>query len=490
MEATGNPRFVAVESGQSLLATPVGLEHQHPKTPASAYHRRNSRNTTEDAVESVELKNNVVDLEASQPGTPGTPQHIDTKPSATFPYMNRWRLVVLCCISFTSGMFDSAPGALIPIIQEYYRKPDGKSQDYAITSLIFVGAALGFIITATFVTSLRARFGVAKAVFLGQVIVVCGYLPLVCAAPFPAIPVGFFFVGLGSAIQLALGNVFCGSLSDGTIALGYMHGSYGFGGTVGPLVANSLVTFGKQTWSRFYLIPLGLTVIWAFVVAWAFWDYEKEPANNSNADEAVENPAAAGIHGMFSALGSRVVILGAAFIFAYQGAEVSISGWVVEDLLKRWTGAQQKEVGYVTVGFWAGITLGRSPLMTYPAQRIGEKRFVVGVVVGAGIFELLVWFVPNLIGNAVSVAIVGLLLGPVYPCAATLFLHNMDEHEKTSGMSVISAFGSSGGAVAPFTTGLLAQVAGPFVLHPVAISLFCVMMGCWYGMPGKSKKRD
>lgn len=42
------------------------------------------------------------------------------------------------------------------------------------------------------------------------------------------------------------------------------------------------------------------------------------------------------------------------------------------------------------------------------AHKIGEKRAVYGMVVGAAVFELLVWLVPNVIGDAVAVSIVGL----------------------------------------------------------------------------------
>jgi hypothetical protein len=55
---------------------------------------------------------------------------------------------------------------------------------------------------------------------------------------------------------------------------------------------------------------------------------------------------------------------------------------------------------------------------------------------------------------------------------------------------VLSAFGSSGGAVAPFTTGILAQAVGTFVLHPIAIGLFAVMLGSWYGIPNVRKRRE
>lgn len=74
----------------------------------------------------------------------------------------------------------------------------------------------------------------------------------------------------------------------------------------------------------------------------------------------------------------------------------------------------------MTSGFWAGITIGRF-VLTHAARRIGEKRFVFGLSIGVIAFQLLAWQVPNIIGDAVFVSILGLLLGPVYPCAQTVF---------------------------------------------------------------------
>jgi len=57
-------------------------------------------------------------------------------------------------------------------------------------------------------------------------------------------------------------------------------------------------------------------------------------------------------------------------------------------------------------------------------------------------------------------------------------------------MGAISAFGSLGGAVAPFVTGLLAQAVGTWVLHPIVIALFVAMMLCWYEIPTESKRKQ
>jgi fucose permease len=120
-----------------------------------------------------------------------------------------------------------------------------------------------------------------------------------------------------------------------------------------------------------------------------------------------------------------------------------------------------------------GITLGRF-VLTHAAPKIGEKRFVVILTVGSFALQLLAWLVPNVIGNAVAVCLLGLLLGPVYPTA----------------IGFIGGAGSSGGAVAPFTTGILAQAAGTWVLHPVCLGLYAAMMACWFAMPRVHKRTE
>jgi fucose permease len=360
---------------------------------------------------------------------------------------------------------------------------------YGVVSLIFVGNALGFITAAVFIDTLRDRFGRAKSLAISQAVMTACYVPVVVGAPFAAIVICFFLAGFGMSVNLALSNTFCGRLRNGTTVLGAVHGSYGIGGTLGPLIATALVTQAGASWNHYYFLPLGLAIFNAGFAAWSYWNFESDSGHAPLiTSEDSRSPSATGFYAMFSAIASRVVLLGAMFIFAYQGAEVSISGWVISFLITERDG-NPSSVGYVTSGFWAGITLGRF-LLSGPAHRVGEKAFVYAAVVGAAVFELLVWLIPNVIGNAVAVSIVGLLLGPVYPCAVAVFMKCLSRREGLRAMSIISAFGSSGGAVAPFTTGILAQAAGTFVLHPIAIGLFAVMLVCWYGLPRPHKREE
>ncbi|MCJ1482142.1 hypothetical protein MMC06_002304 [Schaereria dolodes] len=439
------------------------------------------------------------ELEMSRPPSPRFQGAADVVPSLSNPPMNKWRLLSACSMCFGNGLNDSAPGALIPYMEKKY------NIGYAIVSLIFVANAVGFLSAAPLAHMLQSRMGRAKTLVLALSLMVVGYTIIVCTPPFPVVVVAFFFTGIGMALNLALNNPFCANLVNSSITLGAFHGSYGIGGTVGPLMATGLVSEGRR-WSSFYLITLGVTVLNLFFAFWAFRRFETDLPNpllstlerqvscqqvvvssSGQQDQQCRSNHKSKL--LKEALRNKTTILGALFIFAYQGAEVSISGWVISFLISYRHGIPA-HVGYVTAGFWAGITLGRF-LLSHPCHKIGEKRSVLGLIVGAACFQILVWFLPNIIGEAVAVSIVGLLLGPVYPCGTVVFSKLLGNRLQMSSLAFISAMGSSGGAVAPFFTGLVAQEVGTWVLHPIAIGLFgamCVSWGCLDRIGGKRRE--
>lgn len=428
------------------------------------------------------------ELEQSNPSTPHEDHDVQPVMGTSDTSMKKWRLAASCLMFFTHGVSDSAPGALIPYMEKDY------NIGYAIVSLIFITNALGFILAAPLVQAIEHRFGRARAYMFAGSLNAAGFIAIICKPPFPVVVVSFSLLGFGMAINLALNNVFCANHAKGAVVLGFMHGSYGVGGTVAPLMATGMVSRGLQ-WSHFYLIPLSLVLVGIAFAGWSFWHYEKdtpvqlltalERTASRTAPEAGELTRAQLLK---RAIKSKTTLLGALFIFAYQGAEVSISGWVISFLINYRNG-NPAQVGYVTAGFWAGITLGRF-LLVQPATKIGERTSVYGLIMGAAAFQLLVWLVPNVIGNAVAVALVGLLLGPVYPCATIIFSRLLPRNIQISSLSFIASMGSSGGAMAPFLTGLLAQRLGTVVLHPICVGLYVVMGVSWALLPKVAKRSE
>jgi fucose permease len=167
----------------------------------------------------------------------------------------------------------------------------------------------------------------------------------------------FFVLGCGLATNLALNNVFCANLHPPSVILGAAHGSYGIGGIVAPIIGTAMVS-NDILWSRFYLICLGLRLCCIGFAGWSFWNYQEEspqtllasPERTDRGQAMIEKPAS-GFQNLKLALKNRVTIFGALFIFAYQGAEVAISGWVISFLINYRDG-NPAQVGYVTAGFW------------------------------------------------------------------------------------------------------------------------------------------
>jgi len=161
---------------------------------------------------------------------------------------------------------------------------------------------------------------------------------------------------MGMAIVLAIGQVFTAILDHGPLLTGFFQGFYGIGGTTGPLIATALVSHGVH-WSRFYIIPMALSAINLAFNGWSFWNYEQESSMMPRpmGRETVEPSRWQSFKNLVL---DRTILLGSLFIFAYQGCEVAISGWVISFLVS-YRGGDPTKVGYVTAGFWAGITVGR-----------------------------------------------------------------------------------------------------------------------------------
>ena len=439
--------------------------------------------------------------------TPRTPRELESNPptptrassptrrppvtevqSLKSPAGNLYRFINSCVISFVLGLNDSAPGALLPYIEAYY------SIAYGTVSLIFVAYAIGFVGAAPFTNWLQAKLGRAWFLLLSQSLVVCEYVMIVIRPPFAVVVVSFFIAGLGAAWTLSLNNVFVSGMKNGTSLLGIFHGCYGVGGILGPLIATALVGSGRY-WSDFYFVTLALAVVNAVGAFWTSRGYEKELSMSNELQSTPSHQQDAGqpsrVRALLKTLRNRTTLLGATFIFAYQGAEVSLSGWILSFLLttRPHPESQSVSLGYVTSGFWGSITLGRFVLSHF-MQRLGDRTAVVVLIIGAALLQIVVWLVPAIIGEAVAVALVGLLLGPIYAFSISAFSRLLNRDELVNALSFISAMGSSGGAVAPFVTGIVSQQVGTWVVNPIAVGLFGVMGLAWLLLPRIPKKRE
>ena len=80
---------------------------------------------------------------------------------------------------------------------------------------------------------------------------------------------------------------------------------------------------------------------------------------------------------------------------------------------------------------------------------------------------MIVWLVPSAIATGVSVSIIGILLGPIYPVVISHTARVIPSHLVNGAIGWMSACGTAGTSVLPFVTGTLAAQYGIQALQPL-----------------------
>ncbi|KAI4527975.1 MFS general substrate transporter, partial [Schizophyllum commune Loenen D] len=397
-----------------------------------------------------------------------------------------WSMILL-------GWNDGTTGPLLPRIQTVY------DVNYTIVSLLFVSACTGFVAGAIINVPLSARLGFGKVRSALQVI---AYAVDATAPPFPVLCVAYAVNGAGMSLQDAQTNGYVASLTEHQEAkMGMLHAAYGafmpypmhskfphtsagLGALLAPLVSTQFAQMHR--WSFHYLTSMGVALANMAISAAVFQFENQDQSQRPNSDNNTGSSTNPG-NSLLQLFRLKSMHLLALFAFVYVGVEVTLGGWIVSYVIDKRGGGPDS--GYISSGFFAGMMLGRLVLL-WVNKKIGEWPviFVYGLL-AIGL-ELIVWLVPSLLGGAISVALVGLLLGPFFPIAMNQAARILPGFLLTPSIGWIAGIGQAGSAVLPFVTGALAQGAGIGSLQPFLVSMMAFMMVLWAMVPRKAQRME
>ncbi|KAH9847458.1 major facilitator superfamily domain-containing protein [Lenzites betulinus] len=379
----------------------------------------------------------------------------------------------LCGSLFVNGWHDATTGPMLPRIQEKY------NIGFAAVSLIFVFAATGFLSGAIVNVFLTDRLGFGKVLVLGSLCQIGAYALLIPAGPFPLMCFAYLVIGLTLAVQAAQATGYVASLKKNSNAkMGFLHGSYGLGALISPLVATELAKSAKY-WSFHYIISAGFYVANTAVLWYVFRGKRQGEIMEAEGETSSESEGV-NSNKFRQMMGNKDVHFLSVFSLIYVGIEVTMGGWSVTYLLEQRHGSSSS--GYISSGFFGGLMLGRVLLLWFN-KKIGERRalFLYAVLVIG--LEITVWVIPSLIENAVAVALVGLLLGPMWPILMNHCTTVLPRWLLTACAGYIAGAGQAGSAVLPFITGLLASKFGITTLPPFVVSMMSTLLVLWALIP-------
>ncbi|KAI8955356.1 major facilitator superfamily domain-containing protein [Xylaria longipes] len=407
---------------------------------------------------------------------PMPPSGTDVKERWNYPRTNT-RRVGACFYSFlVMGANDSAYG-----LQEFYHL------SYIIISLIFLSPFVGYTLAAVLNNFFHTRFGRRGVALVASCSHLVAYVVIAVHPPYPVLVLAFALAGFGNGIADAGWNAFIGNLDRANELLGLLHGLYGVGAVISPVIATTLITKAGLPWYAFYYLMIGLAGLETVVTGTCFWKATAQEYRDSVA--ASSGSSGGGLKEvLFKKPGARVAWLCAVFLLGYVGVEVALGGWIVEFMIQvRHGGAF--ESGITATGFWLGLTAGRF-ILGFITPRIGEKLAIMIYLPIAMAFELLFWLVPQFIVSAVAIALQGFFIGPLFPAAIVAMSKLLPHHLHVSAIGFAAAFGGSGAALLPFAVGAIAQAKGVQVLQPIILALLAAILLVWCGLPKMGKKKD
>ncbi|KAI6084035.1 MFS general substrate transporter [Hypoxylon rubiginosum] len=410
-------------------------------------------------------------------------------PSISAEVVQRWNYprkniprVAACFWTFVvMGANDAAYGPLIPYIQAHY------GLNYTVVSLIFLTPFVGYTAAAFLNNPIHLYLGQRGVAVICSGFHMLSYIIIAVHPPYPVLVIAFMLAGFGNGAADAAWNAWIGNMARANELLGILHGLYGVGAVLSPLIATTMITKGNLPWYSFYYVMIGMAVIDIAASVSCFWtatghEYRESLSKHSDSSRGSLKEA------LFKRPAARVTWLCSLFLLGYVGVEVALGGWIVEFMIQVRQG-EPFASGMAATGFWLGLTIGRF-VLGFITPRIGEKRAIMIYLPVTMGLELLFWLVPQFIVSAVAVGLQGFFIGPLFPAAIVAVSKLLPRHLHVGAIGFAAAFGSSGAAVLPFLVGLIAQAKGVQVLQPIILALLGVILIFWSGLPRIGKKKE
>ena len=121
-------------------------------------------------------------------------------------------------------------------------------------SLVFLSPLVGYTAAAFLNHRIHYTLGQRGVAIIGPACHLIAYVINCIHPPYPVLVVAFIFAGLGNGLEDAAWNAWLGNMANANELLGVLHGIYGAGAVISPLVATSMIAKGGLPWYYFYYV--------------------------------------------------------------------------------------------------------------------------------------------------------------------------------------------------------------------------------------------
>ncbi|KAJ8487811.1 hypothetical protein ONZ45_g14197 [Pleurotus djamor] len=508
----------------SGYSTNIDAARHHDTLPRLSYTPESPSPSTSPATPVSSSKNSVIEI------SPVTPKSV--------PENLKWRLAAGYFMYFMCGWGDGITGAVIPYFEADFHLTSLTS------SLLFTASTVGFSVATIFVENIcrflsrfdpsaphRSAFpaiwnrrrtiahsktqGTRLAIAYFSVLHATFFVLMGTKGGYPILLLAYACAAFARGIVTAQLNLYFSQ--NHSPSIGYAYALWSFGGAISPLICQTIVAKGTP-WPNFYWGSLVLSASNTCFLAYAFRptlreftaDRDRALYTDMNSPSKTAPSSECSVPTQSVASGSlpqntlRLALklpyqwAVSAYAWLYCGCETTTQGFIVSYLLAV-RAAKPTTVGYVTSGFWGGITVGRLIWGRYGSRlNFTQRKYVVLVLLGsfqlvialALVMQLLTWFVNSNVGNAFFTAIIGMVFGPLFPACLGLAGDLLPPEVHMVSMGLISAFASLGASIFPFITGIIASMKGMHILSYVTVAQSATLVILWCLFPSRAPRKN
>jgi len=362
------------------------------------------------------------------------------------------------------GMPDGMLGTAWPSMRATFGAPVGD------LGLILLVATAGSVLVTAFVGPLIRRLGVPVLLAVAGVLAALGYTGY-------AVAPGLWLVLSVSVLLGASAGMMDGGLNTAIALTGrqrllnLLHGAYGVGTAIGPLIVTAAILTGS--WRPAYLVQLSLDVVMA--VLWL----RQRRLDRAQAETAEVVPAALPSDPHPAARWSRrrygaVVVAGMSVFFAYTGLEVGAGQWEAS-FSRGVLHLSAAATGLAAFGYWGALTAVRIglALLPRPIPPQAVVRWGSGIAVLAA---AAIWWQPDVAVAVVGFVVLGGSLAGVFPALIALTPVRLGEQRAHNVISWQVGSAAAGGAGLSAVIGLLIGTTSLAALGPAVTVLALIVV--------------
>jgi fucose permease len=365
------------------------------------------------------------------------------------------------------GLPDGMLGTAWPAMRHSFGVPVGD------LGLVLLVNTIGSVVVATFVGRLIQRLGVSALLAVATLCAAIGGIG------YAAAPGLWLILAIGPLLGAAAGIMDGGlntaiALTGRPRLLNLLHGFYGIGTAIGPLVVTAAILAGS--WRPAYLLLVGLDL--AAAVLWALHHRRISGAEARRAPSEADTDESADTTDPAADWSRRrirsVLTLGLIVFFVYTGLEVCAGQWETS-YLRGHLNLSASAAGLAAFGYWGALTAVRIGL-ALPAKPIRPRHVILwGVAVSTGAAAL-IWWQPGTAATVAGFVILGGALAGIFPALIAITPQRIGDQRARHAIAWQVGAAAAGGSGISALIGLLINASGLVILGPALFVLAVLLV--------------